>query len=144
MKANRPTSVLVFLGSCLFFAEALAGVAGAVDKQLSGIWVLAFGTINLAFVVGALLFMFWYKPEFLAAERGDVVMLRAIEAVISHKDPRLVRELIRNMDWKRVTDVQTLPDVEKEEASSAADEREEIENLHQAIIKGKKKTGGDS
>lgn len=142
MKTNRPTSVLVFLGSCLFFAEALVGVASAVDKQLSGIWVLAFGTINLVFVVGALLFMFWYKPEFLAAERGDVVLLRAIEAVISHKDPKLVRELIQNIDWKRVTDVQALPDVEKEEASSAAGERQEIEKVRQAIVGGKKKAGG--
>jgi hypothetical protein len=136
MRSSKPTSVLVFLGSCLFFAEALAGVAKAVDKELSGVWVLIFGTVNLGVVVGALLFMFWYKPEFLTAERGDVVQLRAIEAIIAQNDVKLVRELIKNMDWKRVVSGTKLPEVDSGE-SSASSERVEVERFDATIEQGK-------
>jgi len=132
MRSSKPTSVLVFLGSCLFFAEALAGVAKAVDKDLSGVWVLVFGTVNLSIVVGALLFMFWYKPEFLTAERGDVVQLRAIEAIIAQNDVKLVKELIRVVDWKRVVNKRKLQEVDSAE-SSAESERVEIERLRAMI-----------
>jgi len=141
MKTGKPTSVLVFLGSCLLFAESLAGVARYLDKSMSGLWVLAFGTINLVLVVGALLFMFWYKPEFLTAERGDIVMLRAIEAIVAHNDPKLVRELIRKVDWRRVVAGDELPDVGPDESSSASGERGLIEQM-QARIRERQQPGG--
>jgi hypothetical protein len=140
MKSSKPTSVLVFLGSCLFFAETLAGVAKAVDKELSGVWVLVFGTVNLCIVVGALLFMFWYKPEFLTAERGDVVQLRAIEAIIAQNDVKLVRELIKNMDWKQVVSGTRLPEDDFAEPP-ATGERVEVERFDATIDQGK--TGGN-
>jgi hypothetical protein len=81
MNASRPTSVLIFPGACLAFAEALAGVAGSLDSKMSGIWILSFGTLNLVVVLLSLLYMFWKKPEFLIAERGHLVPLRVIEAI---------------------------------------------------------------
>jgi len=59
VQPSRPTSVLFFLGACLAFSEALAGVAGHLDSHMSGVWVLAFGTVNLTLVLSALLYMFW-------------------------------------------------------------------------------------
>ncbi len=95
MKLSQPTSVLIFLGVCLGFAEALAGVVGHLSPQVDGGWILVDGSFNLCVILFALLYMFHRKPEFLVAERGDVVPLRLVEVLSSLDDPGLAQDLLR-------------------------------------------------
>lgn len=117
MKASRPTSVLIFLGTCLAFAEALVGVVARYEAQLSGIWVLAFGTLNLLIVLGSLLIMFFKNPQFLIAERRDLIPLRILEAIRNQDNPKLIEVLVKKLRWENLTDAHVrLPNVEPMES----------------------------
>ncbi|HZK82881.1 MAG TPA: hypothetical protein VFC46_17490 [Humisphaera sp.] len=132
---------MIFLGACLAFAEALAGMAGHLDAKLSGLWVLFFGTVNLALVLLSLLYMFWRKPEFLIAERGDLVGLRVIEAIIAQDNPKLVQELIKNFKWETAARPSSRPKVDPTESipneAETKNLKEERARLEQKITGGK-------
>jgi hypothetical protein len=56
---------------------------------------LYFGTVNLVLVLLSLLYMFHKKPEFLIAERGDLVSLGILEAIVRQNNPKLAMQLIK-------------------------------------------------
>lgn len=141
VNTSRPTSVLIFLGACLAFAEALAGTAGSLDSKMSGIWVLSFGTLNLVVVLLSLLYMFWKKPEFLIAERGDLVPLRVIEAIAAQDNVKLVQELIKSFNWAGISaDPAAYPAVDPSELQTSETDRRKLEE-QQAKLK-RKESGG--
>ncbi len=140
MKTSKPTTVLIFLATCLAFAEALAGIAGSLNPQASPIWILLFGTINLILVLTSLLYMFWKKPEFLVAERQDLVPLAAIQAILQQNDPKLMRELLKSLNLGSLKHPNELPPVDRSEAESGTQERREISE-EQAKIKKKLSLG---
>jgi hypothetical protein len=142
MKASRPTSVLIFLGTCLAFVEALVGVVARYDAQVSGVWILAFGTLNLLVVLGALLLMFFKNPQFLIAERRDLIPLHILQAIRDQDDPKLIEVLIKKVRWESLTAAEAnLPEVAPAEAKvDEAELRKFIEE--QAKLKGRATRGG--
>lgn len=133
MSSSKPTSVLIFLGACLAFAEALAGAVAALNKEhVSAITVLVFGTINLAMVLGVLVYMFWKNPAFLVAERADLVPLALLERIADEEDPRLVRELLKHLNWQQLANKSArLPEVREQDVEPVeVEQRQLAEALH--------------
>lgn len=75
---KRANTTLIFLGSCLAFAEtALAAIAGLTDVNPTLIAV--FALLALIVVVGALVIMYWRDPAFLTLSGEQAHDLRRLE-----------------------------------------------------------------
>ena len=75
---KRANTTLIFLGSCLAFAEtALAAIAGLTDVNPTLIAV--FALLALAMVLTALLIMYWRDPAFLTLSGEQAHDLRRLE-----------------------------------------------------------------
>lgn len=87
-------SILWFLGACLFFSQGLITAVAKAFTSVEGTWVLLFGFLCLAMVLGTLLIMFIQNPTFITAERGDLVPLSIIQQVARQNNPDLLKQLI--------------------------------------------------
>ena len=94
---NAGRSVLWFLGACLIFTDATIAVVARSGEGLHGAWILVFGVLSLAAILGALLFMFKQSPAFLVAEHGDLAPLTLIQGILRSHSPHLAKLLIERI-----------------------------------------------
>ena len=68
---KRANTTLIFLGSCLVFAEAALGTIAALT-DVSPTLVAVFALLALGMVLAALVIMYWRDPAFLtlSGEQG--------------------------------------------------------------------------
>ena len=90
-------SVLWFLGACLVFSQGIISAVAKIYATVDGGWVLLFGFLCLATVLGTLLLMYRQNPAFLTAERQDLVPLSLIQEVAKRNNPQLLTYLIRTL-----------------------------------------------
>jgi hypothetical protein len=126
---NAGKSVLWFLGACLVFSQGIISAVAKIYTTVDGEWVLLFGFLCLAIVLGALLLMFRQNPAFLTAERKELVSLSLIQAVARESNPQLLTYLIRTLSpevWNSgevdVEDEQDTEEIEEEHAEEDVDE----------------------
>lgn len=128
---NAGKSVLWFLGACLVFSQGIISAVAKIYTTVDGEWVLLFGFLCLAIVLGALLLMFRQNPAFLTAERQELVSLSLIQAVARESNPQLLTYLIRTLSpevWNSgEVDVEDEQDTEEIEGEHAEEDVDEID-----------------
>ena len=86
-EANKTT--LIFLGTCLGFAEITLGIlANLTDADAT--LVAAFAVIALGMVLTALVAMYWREPAFLTFSGDQALDLRKLEAILERLPPDLM------------------------------------------------------
>ena len=80
------TRPLLFLGTCLAFAETVLGIlAGLADANAT--IVAGFAIAALGLVLLTLVFMYWRDPAFLTLSGGQALGLRKLQEVVSKLPP---------------------------------------------------------
>ena len=86
-QANRTT--LIFLGTCLGFAEITLGIL-ANSTNADATLVAAFAVVALGMVLTALVLMYWREPAFLTFSGDQALDLRKLEAILERMPPDLL------------------------------------------------------
>ena len=79
---RRANTTLIFLGSCLVFAEAALGTIAALT-DVSPTLVAVFALLALGMVLAALVIMYWRDPAFLTLSGEQAHDLRRLEILDS-------------------------------------------------------------
>ncbi len=124
------TTTLVFLGTCLGFAETALGLlAGLTDANST--WVAAFALGALGLVLAALVLMYWRDPAFLTLSGEQALDLRTIEAVLENVPPELIPAYLRSLSYLTHQEIQLGESEEVGRLEEAtAEEAEEIERAY--------------
>ena len=77
----RANTTLIFLASCLAFAEAALGVIAAIT-DVNPALIAGFAFAALVVVVAALVIMYWRDPAFLTLSGQQAFDLRRLEALL--------------------------------------------------------------
>jgi hypothetical protein len=90
------TKPLVFLGTCLAFAETVLGaLAGFADTNAT--LVAGFAIVSLGMVLLALVLMYWRDPAFLTLTGQQALELRRLQEMVAKLPPELIRPYIRSL-----------------------------------------------
>ncbi|MBM3942934.1 MAG: hypothetical protein FJ316_08440 [SAR202 cluster bacterium] len=94
--ANSGRTVLLFLGTCLAFAEICLGViAGLADPNAN--LVAAFALIALAMVLATLAFMYRINPGFLTLSGQEASGLAMLQTMFSKRQDLITPAIIRSL-----------------------------------------------
>ena len=88
---RRANTTLIFLGSCLVFAEAALGTIAALT-DVSPTLVAVFALLALGMVLAALVIMYWRDPAFLTLSGEQAHDLRRLE-ILAQTLPRRAQRL---------------------------------------------------
>jgi len=125
-------SILWFLGACLVFSQGIISAAAKFFVEIDGGWVLLFGFLCLATVLGTLLLMFKQDPAFIIAESKDVVRLSAIQGIIKGINSQAAKYLLEHLSaeaWKSgEVDTEDEHDTEETEPELTEDNVDELES----------------
>ena len=126
------TRPLLFLGTCLAFAETVLGIlAGLADANAT--IVAGFAIAALGLVLLTLVFMYWRDPAFLTLSGEQVLDLRKLQEVVSKLPPDLIQDYLESLTD---ADIQRGQPARMAEAVDAtAEDAEEIDREFQDIIR---------
>jgi hypothetical protein len=119
------STTLVFLGTCLLFAEtALSVLAGLTDANSTIVAGFAFGA--LAMVLTALVVMYKIDPAFLTLSGAQALDLRRLQALL---DETALANLPPELQLAHLKSLATLPDrdLERGETEEFAEETETVD-----------------
>ena len=124
-------TILWFLGACLVFSQGIISAAAKFFVDVDGAWVLLFGFLCLATVLGTLLLMFKLNPAFIIAESKDVVRLSTIQGITKGVNSQTVKYLIENLPaeaWTSgVVDAEEEHDIDEIEPEITEDNVDELD-----------------
>ena len=81
MRRFHANTTLIFLGSCLLFAEGALGVIAAVT-DVSPTLLSIFALVALGMVLTALVIMYWRDPAFLTLSGRQAHDIRRLEILV--------------------------------------------------------------
>ena len=129
MKSSN-TKPLVFLATCLGFAETTLGtLAGFTDADPT--LVAVFAMVSLGMVLLALVVMYWRDPAFLTFTGEQAFDLRVLQEILEKLPAERVRPYLRNLTESelvrgRIFGIAEIMDTTEEEADEIQRDTEEL------------------
>ncbi len=124
------TKPLVFLATCLGFAETTLGtLAGFTDADPT--LVSVFAMVSLGMVLLALVVMYWRDPAFLTFTGEQAFDLRVLQEILEKLPAERVRPYLRNLTESelvrgRIFGIADIMDTTEEEADEIQMDTEEL------------------
>ena len=131
------TKPLVFLGTCLAFAEsALGTLAGFTDADATIVAALAMASLGM--VLLALVVMYIREPAFLTFTGQQALDLRMLQEIVSNMPPEFVRSYLTSLidqDNPRGHSAK-IAGIEEDTEATAKDVERELELLNGIVGEG--------
>lgn len=98
------TRPLVFLATCLAFAEtALGTLAGLTDANATMVAAFAMGSLGM--VLLALVSMYFREPAFLTFTGQQALDLRMLQSIVDRGSPELIKQYLDTLIDQGISDV---------------------------------------
>ena len=98
------TRPLIFLGTCLAFAETALGILASLTDANATV-VAAFAVVSLGMVLLSLVAMYFREPAFLAFTGQEALDLRMLQSVVDRGSPELIRQYLDTLIEQGISDV---------------------------------------